>query len=139
MKILITENDRETANYIARTLNNQMPECQLMTTDSGKSCLEIVNDNRPDMVVLGLELSDISGFAVIKQLDTHYKIPVIALSRMRDEFAAAQAFNAGASGYMPKPIRALEFVARVKSIIRRNCCTCHAEPKIQSAFTCPPA
>jgi DNA-binding response OmpR family regulator len=118
MKILTAESERETINDITTAFNKCLPYWQLVTTDSGKGCLNIVKGNCPDIVILSLELVDMCGFDVIELLHDYFKVPVMVLSCIRDTSALVEAFNAGADGYMSKPIHSLELMARVKAMLR---------------------
>jgi two-component system, OmpR family, response regulator VicR len=137
MKILIAEKEKITVDSITGALNEYMPQWQLLTTDSGRDCLDIVKDNPPDLVILGLELTDIPGLDVIEQLCVCYRVPVMAISRPRDELIAVKAFEAGAAGYMAKPLRQLEMVARIKAILRFTSCAAISSTAVNSHFGAP--
>jgi DNA-binding response OmpR family regulator len=118
MKVLIAEIESATLNDITSAFNKYMPHWQLLTTDAGKVCLDVIRDNCPDIIILDSELADMPGLDVLEQSNDYSKVPVMFLSRKRDEFTAVNAFNAGAAGYMTKPVRQRELVARVMAMVR---------------------
>lgn len=120
MNVLIVESDYEARDNIIEAFKIYLPDCRLVTTDSGKKCLDIVKDQCPDIVMLGLELADMSGFDVIEQIRGCSEVPIMVLSHKRDEPRMAKAFDMGVDGYMVKPFHNLELVARVRSLIRRG-------------------
>lgn len=117
MKALIAESDHETVDNISMAFDVCLPDWKLVTTDSGKQCLEMVKDNYPDIVILG-DLADMSGFDIIEQIRGYSEVPVMILSHINDEPVVVKAFDAGADGYMTKPFHQLELVVRVRAILR---------------------
>jgi DNA-binding response OmpR family regulator len=119
MKALIVESNFETVDDITMAFNICFPDWKLVTTDSGKQCLDLVRDNSFGMVILG-DLADMSGVDVIRQIRGCSEVPVMMLSSINDEPVVVKAFDMGADGYMTKPFHQLELVVRVRSILRRK-------------------
>ncbi len=118
-KALIAESDCETVDNISMAFNLCLPNWQLLTTDSGKKCLDMIQDNTLDMVILG-DLADMSSFDVIGQIRGYSEVPVMVLSSINDEPLVVRAFDAGADGYMTKPFHQLELVAHIRTLLRRK-------------------
>jgi DNA-binding response OmpR family regulator len=119
MKALIAENDCETVDNITMVLNICFPDWQLVTTDSGKQCLDMVKDNSLGIVILG-DLLDMSGSDVIEQIRGYSEVPVMVLSHINDEPSVVKAFDAGADGYMTKPFHQLELAVRIRTLLRNK-------------------
>jgi len=66
VEALIAESDFETLDNISQAFKICLPDCKLVTTDSGKQCLDMVKDKCPDVVILGIDLADMSGFDAIE-------------------------------------------------------------------------
>jgi len=119
VKVLIAESGRETVDDISLVFNMCLPHWKLITTDSGKECLDMAKNNSLDMVILG-DLADMSGLDVIEKIRGYSKVPVMVLSNIDDEPSVVKAFDLGADGYMTKPFHQLELIARVRVILRRR-------------------
>ena len=74
---------------------------------------------RPDLVILDLNLPEISGFQICQELKSKAAIPVLVLTsrdQVKDEL---QAFHLGADEYLTKPCRKDRLLARVSNILKR--------------------
>ena len=74
---------------------------------------------RPDLVILDLNLPEISGFQICQELKNKTSIPVLVLTsrdQIKDEL---QAFHLGADEYLTKPYRKERLLARVSNILKR--------------------
>lgn len=74
---------------------------------------------RPDLVILDLNLPEISGFQICREVKRSAAIPVLVLTsrdQVRDEL---QAFHLGADEYLTKPCRKDRLLARVSNLLRR--------------------
>lgn len=74
---------------------------------------------RPDLVILDLNLPEISGFQICQELKNKTTIPVLVLTsrdQVKDEL---QAFHLGADEYLTKPCRKDRLLARVSNILKR--------------------
>jgi two-component system KDP operon response regulator KdpE/two-component system response regulator VicR len=132
MKILIAENDCETIDKINMVFNLCQPDWSLSTTASGKECLDIIengNGNSPDAVIMGTDLTDMSGFDLIEHIRLFSDIPLILLSNRDDGTATLKAFTLGADAYMTKPFNQLELVARIRALFRRRYGLWNIKPK----------
>jgi len=119
MKALIVESDCEEADHIAMTMNLYLPDIELLTTNSDKQCINIIKENSLGIVILG-DLTNMPSFDVIEKIRSFSEVPIMALSRISDESSLVKALDAGANGYMAMPIRQLEFIARIRAVLRRK-------------------
>ena len=74
---------------------------------------------RPDLVILDLNLPEISGFQICQELKNKTAIPILVLTsrdQVKDEL---QAFQLGADEYLTKPCRKDRLLARVSNILKR--------------------
>lgn len=87
----------------------------------GETALELFGRERPDLIVLDLNLPKLPGFVVLERVrhdDPH--VAVILLSARQDEPDILRGLQLGADDYITKPFRPKELVARVKAILRRS-------------------
>ncbi len=113
--------DNETNRYIVtRMLRNA--GYKVTEAATGIEGLELATVQRPDLIVLDVQLPDLSGFEVCHQLKANPAtafIPVLHLSatftKGQDK---AQGLDGGADGYLAQPVEAIELVATVKALLR---------------------
>ena len=74
---------------------------------------------RPDLVILDLNLPEISGFQICQELKNKTAIPVLVLTSRDQEKDELQAFQLGADEYLTKPCRKDRLLARVSNILKR--------------------
>ena len=120
MKVLIIEDDREIVEAISLAFQIRWPEAKVISTHLGQKGSELVADEEPDIVILDLGLPDISGFDVLRQIRLFSSVPTIILTVKSDEADVVKGLEWGADDYITKPFRQLEFLARVKALIRRK-------------------
>lgn len=120
MKVLLVEDDREIVEAISLAFQIRWPEAELIPTRLGRKGVELVESESPDIVILDLGLPDISGFEVLQQIRLFSQVPTIILTVRADEADIVKGLEWGADDYITKPFRQLEFLARVKALIRRQ-------------------
>jgi DNA-binding response OmpR family regulator len=121
MKIVIADSDNEIIENIFSLINSLELDWQVLASNSGKQCLNLLKENaRPDAVLLGMMLCDMPGFDLIKHIRDDSDIPVMVLSHEKDVNTMVSAFDAGANDYIILPINDHIFVARLKALIRRS-------------------
>ncbi|HZC25943.1 MAG TPA: response regulator transcription factor, partial [Actinopolymorphaceae bacterium] len=85
----------------------------------GATALELVDDRRPDLVVLDLMLPDISGIDVCARIRRGSALPVLMLTALGEEDDRILGLEVGADDYVTKPFSPRELALRVGSILRR--------------------
>ena len=96
----------------------------VLEADSGEEGLKSVDINKPDLVLLYLNMPGMDGFEVLKRLllsETGRSLPVIVLTALGDEESARSSFQSGATDFLNKPFTPPQLDARVRS------CFAHAE------------
>lgn len=120
IKILIVDDNR--VNLIATEFMLRKSGYQLITAKDGKECLKIVNSERPDLILLDVNLPDISGIEIcriIKGDRQTNNIYVLMMSGFyTDPDNQAHGLEIGADGYIAKPFQKRELLARIQSLMR---------------------
>lgn len=132
MKILLIEDDKEIIDAISLAFQIRWPEAKVVSTRLGEKGVELVESEAPDIVILDLGLPDISGFEVLRQIRLFSHVPTIILTVRQDEADIVKGLEWGADDYITKPFRQLEFLARVKALIRRQ------SPEEEESLVCGP-
>lgn len=117
-KILIVDDDKEILNLISIYLNNE--GYTVIKATDGKMALKIVEEERPQLVVLDIMMPGIDGLEVCKRIRQSLSIPIIMLSAKVQNNDKIAGLLTGADDYITKPFDELEFVVRVKTLLRRT-------------------
>ena len=91
--------------------------------EDGKSFLEEINEEIPELVILDIMLPGMNGMDLLAKLKKSSKtadIPVIMVTAKSAEYDKVQGLDAGADDYVTKPFGMLELVSRVKAVLRRS-------------------
>ncbi len=120
MKVLIIEDDENIVESLALSLKMRWPDVEISSTAMGEDGLQLVETITPDIVILDLGLPDINGFEVLRQVRMFSDVPVIILSVLGDEDDIVRGLEMDADDYIVKPFKKMEFLARVKSLVRRK-------------------
>src|SRR6202035_211141 len=119
MRVLLIEDDSAVAQSIELMLKSE--GFNVYTTDLGEEGVDLGKLYDYDIIVLDLQLPDMSGFEVLKSLRTaKVQTPVLILSGNAIVEAKVKALGFGADDYMTKPFHKDELVARVQAVIRRS-------------------
>jgi len=86
---------------------------------TGRDALDLIDRERPDLIVLDLGLPDIDGLDVLREIRTTSSVPVIILTARSDETDLVVGLELGADDYVVKPFGTKELVARVRALLRR--------------------
>ena len=120
MRVLIIEDDENIVESLALSLRMRWPDVDISSAGMGEDGLQLVETFSPDIVVLDLGLPDINGFEVLRQVRMFSDVPIIILSVLGDEDDIVRGLEMDADDYIVKPFKKMEFLARVKSLVRRK-------------------
>lgn len=116
--ILVVEDD-ETVRHVVRNYL-QAAGHTVTCTDDGRVGLNIALENKPDLVVLDVNLPGMRGFEVARQLHQETDIYIIMLTARGEEIDRIRGLEIGADDYVVKPFSPRELVARVAAALRRQ-------------------
>lgn len=87
---------------------------------SGEEGLERLRADRPDLVLLDLNLPGMGGIDVCREMRRGWEGPIIVLSVRSGDADKVQALDAGADDYVTKPFSTSELLARIRAALRRT-------------------
>jgi len=93
---------------------------QVITANSGEACLAVLEEQRPDLILLDLMMPGIDGFETLRRIRAIGPIPVIMLTARVADVDKLRGFQAGADDYLTKPFNPDELTARVTAVLRRS-------------------
>jgi len=120
MKVLLIEDSPEIVNGVSLTFKLRWPEATLVATDSGVRGVEMVETDSPDIIILDINLPDITGFEVLENVRRFSDVPVIILTVREDEVDELRGLEMGADDYITKPFSPANLLTRVRAILRRS-------------------
>ena len=117
-RILIVEDEVDLSNLL-RTHLEQDGHTVVQAFD-GPTGLTLVEQHRPDLVILDWMLPGLDGLAVCRRIRERHLVPVIMLTARDEEIDRVLGLEAGADDYVPKPFGIRELMARVRAALRRG-------------------
>jgi two-component system, cell cycle response regulator CtrA len=129
MRVLLIEDDRATALSIELMLKSE--GFNVYSTGLGEEGIDLSKAYDYDIILLDLNLRDMSGFEVLRSLRfSNVKTPVLVLSALPGIEDKVRGLGFGADDYLTKPFHKDELVARIHAIVRRS--KSHAQSVIQT-------
>ncbi len=117
--ILLIEDDPEIV--VLLNLHFDTNFYQLTSTNNGKDAYEQISKNEFDLIILDVNLPDSNGFEICKIVrKNNLQTPIMMLTSRFDERDKVLALRLGADDYVTKPFSMMEFMARVKALLRRS-------------------
>ena len=118
-KLLIVDDEDNLRSMLRAALRHH--EFHVIDCDNGRTALDLVASERPDLVVLDVMMPDLDGFDVCRRLrgdgdDT----PVLFLTARDSTEDKVRGLTLGADDYLEKPFSLDELVARATAILRRT-------------------
>jgi two-component system cell cycle response regulator CtrA len=119
MRVLLIEDDSAIAQSIELMLKSE--SFNVYTTDLGEEGIDLGKLYDYDIILLDLNLPDMSGFEVLRSLRvSKVKTPILILSGLAGIEDKVKGLGFGADDYMTKPFHKDELVARIHAIVRRS-------------------
>ena len=120
MKVLIIEDDKNIVAAVGAAFEFRWPSTGLLEARSGKKGIAMARRECPDIIILDLNLPDISGFEVLKELRESSTVPIVILTVRAEDEDVMRGLELGADDYIVKPFNYLTLLARVKAVLRRD-------------------
>jgi two-component system cell cycle response regulator CtrA len=118
MRVLLIEDDSATAQSIELMLKSE--NFNVYTTDLGEEGVDLGKLYDYDIILLDLNLPDMSGYEVLRSLRVaKVKTPILILSGLAGIEDKVKGLGFGADDYLTKPFHKDEMVARIHAIVRR--------------------
>ena len=119
MRVLVIEDDSATAQSIELMLKSE--SFNFYTTDLGEEGIDLGKLYDYDIILLDLNLPDMSGFEVLRSLRvSKVNTPTLILSGLAGIEDKIKGLGCGADDYMTKPFHKDELVARIHAVVRRS-------------------
>ncbi len=116
-RVLVVEDEESFVE--ALTLGLRREGFHVDVARDGAEALDVIDDVRPDVVLLDLMLPKVAGLDVCRQIRARSPVPIIMVTARDSEVDAVVGLEVGADDYVTKPYRLRELVARMRAVLRR--------------------
>jgi DNA-binding response OmpR family regulator len=96
--------------------------------DGGASLRQALTREKPDLIVLDLNMPEEDGLSIIRSLKQESRVPIIMLTATASPIDRVVGLELGADDYLAKPCELRELVARIRSVLRRSAAASEAAP-----------
>jgi len=117
-RVLVVEDDVEITDALRRSLRHEGYDVR--TAGDGIEALDVAADFVPDLVVLDLGLPRLDGTEVCRRLRAEGDVPILMLTARAETEDRVSGLDIGADDYLVKPFERLEFLARIRALMRRR-------------------
>jgi DNA-binding response OmpR family regulator len=118
LKVLVADDDLELAEVIGFAL--RQAGYAVLSAPDGPSAIEIFHAERPDLVILDVNMPRLSGFEVLRRLRAETAVPIMMLTVRSSEEDQVRGLDLGADDYLTKPFSPRTLLARVRALLRRG-------------------
>jgi two-component system KDP operon response regulator KdpE len=94
-------------------------EFRVITAENGLEALHLLENRRPDIVILDIRMPDMSGIELMHRIHERASTPVILLTAQAQDESRVDGLDSGADDYIVKPFSPMELSARVRVVLRR--------------------
>lgn len=115
--IMIADDDKEIRDILRLLLNGEGYE--VIAAENGKKAVAEASEDI-DLYVLDVNMPELSGFMAAAEIRRAYDAPIVFLTAYSTESDKVMGFSAGADDYIVKPFSNIEFIMRIKAILRRS-------------------
>jgi two-component system, OmpR family, KDP operon response regulator KdpE len=115
--ILVVDDEPQIRRVMRTTLASQ--GYIIAEAKSGEEALESFRDEKPDLVLLDVNMPGMGGMEACREIREHSDVPIIMLTVRNTEKDKVQALDAGADDYVVKPFGIEELLARIRAALRR--------------------
>jgi len=117
-KILTIDDDPAFLNLVEQVLTQKGYE--VLKASSGREGLRLIFDQRPDLVLLDVQMPGVDGWQVCSRIREISDVPIIMITgKHKSEEDIVRGLDYGADDYLTKPLGSRELVARVRAVLRR--------------------
>lgn len=116
--ILLVDDDAQLRVLVARFLERF--GFVVTSVQDGASAREALERGAYDLVILDVMLPGMTGIEICRELRSTSSLPIIMLTARSDEVTRVAGLEGGADDYVTKPFNPREFIARVRSVLRRS-------------------
>lgn len=117
-KVLIVDDEPQITRVLRHSLTAHRYDVR--TAADGLSAIDTFRDWHPDLIITDLQMPEMDGIELCREIRKTSKLPIIVLSVKGEERTKVAALDAGADDYVLKPFGIDELLARIRAALRRS-------------------
>ncbi len=117
-KILVVDDEPHMVKLIEANL--RVAGYEVVSATDGRSALEAVANEQPDLMILDIMLPHMDGYEVCRRIREYSAVPILMLTARGSETDLVHGFDVGADDYLVKPFAISELLVRVRAILKRS-------------------
>ena len=119
MKVIVIEYDKQVIKDISFCLEVRYPDVTVMAVAKGQQGIDLLGAESPNLVIVGSHLPDMPTLDIISKIREFSDVALIVLSEEQTGLERAKELEMGADDYIIKPFSPIEFLAKVRALLRR--------------------
>jgi CheY-like chemotaxis protein len=122
-KALVVDDNVDLRHLVRTTLERAGLGLAVMTAQNGAEALDLVALERPDVIIMDLQMPEMDGVETcrrLRALEATAFVPILMLTAMGDDAHLTKAFEAGVDDYLVKPLQREQLVLRVRRMLERT-------------------
>lgn len=124
LKVLVVDDEEMTRNLLRLMLSRS--HYVVLEAGGGYEALDMVQEHKPDLVILDLMMPDLDGFSVCERLRKQPEtanVPIFILSARADHETVTRGLELGATKYLTKPVGYKELLAHIQDVFASEAST----------------
>jgi len=129
-KVLVIDDEPQIRRFLRAGF--ELYEYTVLEAENAALGLRAATIEKPDLIILDLNLPDLEGSEVLERVRSWSNVPVIVLSIQADEHEKVRLLKLGADDYVVKPFGISELLARSEAAMRRHLRSSNREPVVRA-------
>ncbi len=117
-RVLVIDDDPAMTDLLRIILSSNQMEVKVV--NDGQAGLDNLGTYRPNIIILDLLMPELDGWKVCQRIKETNQIPILILSAVDSPAMIAEALDAGADGYLIKPVTTTSLIALINNLIKRT-------------------
>lgn len=114
MRVLVVDDEPGILNFITKSLG--LAGYDVITTGDGEEAAQLAQSTNPDVVLLDVVMSPITGFEITKRIRSFSTVPIIIFTARSN--VSEIAMEAGATAFLSKPFKPHELVEKIEEVLQ---------------------
>ena len=117
-RVLVIDDDPAMTDLLRIILSSNHMEVKVV--NDGQSGIDCLLNYEPSIIILDLLMPELDGWKVCQIIKEKYHIPILILSAVDSPSMIAEALDAGADGYLIKPVTTTSLIAHINNLVKRT-------------------